>query len=109
MLTIFLILILLYFLNFLLSLNNRSLDKLLPYECGFEPIGDARGEFNIVYYLIGLLYLIFDLEIVLILPWAGSLLILQDLLLNTCIVMIFFILITLAFIFEFRSGILKID
>lgn len=72
MITILLILSLLYFFSFLLSLHNRNLQKLLPYECGLEPIGQARGEMKIIYYLIGLLYLIFDLEILFLYPFAAS-------------------------------------
>ena len=104
MLTIFQILIILYILSFILSLNKRNIEKLLPYECGLEPIGHARGEFNIIFYIIGLLYLIFDLEILFLYPLAVSLW-----LLNTYIgfitIILFFILLTLGFIYEWKSGI----
>ncbi len=76
----------------------------MPYECGLEPIGNARGEFNIIFYIIGLLYLIFDLEILFLYPLAVSLW-----LLNTYIgfisIILFFILLTLGFIYEWKSGI----
>lgn len=108
MITILLILTILYLLSFILSINNRNIEKLLPYECGLEPIGDARGEFNIIYYIIGLLYLIFDLEILFLYPFAASLW-----LLNTYIgfitVLLFFIILTLAFIYEWFAGALNLN
>lgn len=45
-------------------------DKLSPYECGFLPYGDARDRFEVHFYLVALLFIVFDLEIILILPWA---------------------------------------
>ena len=101
-------LILLYILSFILSINNRSIEKLLPYECGLEPIGDARGEFNIIYYIIGLLYLIFDLEILFLYPLAASLWLLNTYI-GFIIILLFFIILTLAFIYEWYSGAINID
>lgn len=103
MITILQILALLYGLSFILSINNRSIEKLLPYECGLEPIGDARGEFNIIYYIIGLLYLIFDLEILFLYPFAASLWLLNTYL-GFIMVLLFFIILTLAFIYEWYAG-----
>lgn len=107
MITIFLLLFFLYFLSFFLSIHNRNLSKLLPYECGLEPIGDARGEFNIVYYIIGLLYLIFDLEIIFLYPFAGTLWLLNSYI-GFLILIIFFTLLTLAFLYEWLSGALDL-
>ena len=45
-------------------------DKLAPYECGFEAFEDARMKFDVRYYLIAILFIIFDLEIAFVLPWA---------------------------------------
>jgi NADH-quinone oxidoreductase subunit A len=103
MLIIFSLLLFLYFLSFLLSLNNRNLDKLLPYECGLEPIGTARGEFQIIYYIIGLLYLIFDLEILFLYPFAASLWLLNSYL-GFISVLLFFIFLTIGFIYEWLNG-----
>jgi NADH-quinone oxidoreductase subunit A len=103
MLIIFSLLFLLYFLSFLLSLNNRNLDKLLPYECGLEPIGTARGEFKIIYYIIGLLYLIFDLEILFLYPFAASLWLLNSYL-GFISILLFFIFLTIGFIYEWLNG-----
>jgi NADH-quinone oxidoreductase subunit A len=51
--------------------NDR--DKLSPYECGFEAFEDTRGKFDVRYYLVAILFIIFDLEIAFLFPWAVSL------------------------------------
>jgi NADH-quinone oxidoreductase subunit A len=51
-----------------LGSNNPEREKLSAYECGFEPFGDARDTFDISYYLVGLLFLIFDIEIAFLFP-----------------------------------------
>jgi NADH:ubiquinone oxidoreductase subunit 3 (subunit A) len=56
--------------------NRPSLEKLSPYECGEEPVGDSWIRFNIRFYVVALLFLIFDVEVVLLFPWA---LVYQDL------------------------------
>lgn len=58
-------------LSSLLS-RKRTLDpeKLSAYECGFDPFSDCRAEFNVHFYLIGILFIVFDLEVVLLFPWA---------------------------------------
>jgi NADH:ubiquinone oxidoreductase subunit 3 (subunit A) len=62
----------LYLVSFWISaINNGSImEKLSAYECGLEPVGDARVKFDILYYIIGILYLIFDLEIIFLFPLA---------------------------------------
>lgn len=56
-----------------LAKSKPSKDKLAPYECGFDPFGDARGQFDIRFYLVAILFIIFDLEIIFLIPWAISL------------------------------------
>ena len=58
-----------------MSSTNRTIEKLSAYECGLEPMGDARTKFEILYYVIGILFLIFDLEIVFLVPLAALILI----------------------------------
>ncbi|YP_010000463.1 NADH dehydrogenase subunit 3 (mitochondrion) [Vidua macroura] len=67
--------ILLTALNFWLSQTNPDADKLSPYECGFDPLGSARLPFSIRFFLVAILFLLFDLEIALLLPlpWAVQL------------------------------------
>jgi len=65
--------IIIYFLSIMLSVNNPDSQKLASYECGFEPYEDARNIFDIRFYLIAILFLIFDLEAVFFFPWCLSL------------------------------------
>mgnify|MGYP003329235443 CR=1 FL=1 len=59
--------------NFLFSPNNPDPEKLSAYECGFEPFNDSRMEFDVRFYLVAILFIIFDLEIAFLFPWAISL------------------------------------
>ena len=61
---------------------DRTIEKLSAYECGLEPVGDARMKFEILYYVIGILYLIFDLEIIFLFPLAALLFTLNNTLLS---------------------------
>ena len=60
-------------LNFILSPKNPDPEKLSAYECGFEPFQDSRMEFDVRFYLVAILFIIFDLEIAFLFPWAISL------------------------------------
>ena len=57
-------------LGWLLGPRRPDPEKLSPYECGFEPFEDARIRFNVRYYLIAILFILFDLEIAFLFPWA---------------------------------------
>lgn len=54
----------------LFSISSNYAEKLSPYECGFDPYEDARHQFNVKFYLVGILFLIFDLEGVFLFPWV---------------------------------------
>ena len=56
-----------------LAKQNPNSEKLSPYECGFEPFEDARVRFDVRYYLVAILFIIFDLEAAFLFPWAVSL------------------------------------
>jgi NADH-quinone oxidoreductase subunit A len=60
-------------LNRLLSPPRYDPEKVLPYECGFDALEDARSPFNIRYYLVAILFILFDLELIFLLPWAVAL------------------------------------
>jgi NADH-quinone oxidoreductase subunit A len=58
------------FLGWLIAPNNPDSEKLAPFECGFAPFEDARMKFDVRYYLIAILFILFDLEIAFLFPWA---------------------------------------
>ncbi len=80
-------------------------EKLSPYECGFEAFSDARLKFDVRYYLIAILFIIFDLEIGFLFPWAVSLK--QIGLFGFWSMMIFLTLLTIGFAYEWRKGALE--
>jgi NADH-quinone oxidoreductase subunit A len=59
--------------SFVLARQKPNSEKLSPYECGFEPFEDARVRFDVRYYLVAILFIIFDLEVAFLFPWAVSL------------------------------------
>lgn len=65
-------------LSFILIKQNSYVEKLIPYECGFEPYEDTRNIFNVQFYLIALLFLVFDLESLYLYPLVVSLPLLQN-------------------------------
>jgi NADH-quinone oxidoreductase subunit A len=64
---------LLVIISYTFSLNTYNFEKNTSYECGFEPFGDAKYLFNPQYYIVSILFLIFDLEIALLIPWSVAL------------------------------------
>ena len=60
-------------LGFLFGRGEKDAEKLSAYECGFEPFEDTRMKFDVRYYLVAILFIIFDLEIAFLFPWAVSL------------------------------------
>jgi NADH-quinone oxidoreductase subunit A len=77
-------------------------EKLAAYECGFEPFDDARRRFDVRYYLVAILFIIFDLEVAFLFPWAVSL---SDIGLFGFVSMIVFLgVLTVGFIYEWCKG-----
>nr|ACH82208.1 NADH dehydrogenase subunit 3 [Crithagra capistrata] len=95
--------ILLTALNFWLTQMNPDSEKLSPYECGFDPLGSARLPFSIRFFLVAILFLLFDLEIALLLPlpWAIQLESPMTTLIWTSILLF---LLTLGLIYEWIQG-----
>ena len=93
------------FLNFLLSPNNPDPEKLSAYECGFEAFNDSRMEFDVRFYLVAILFIIFDLEIAFLFPWAISLGNIGSL--GFWSMMIFLFILTIGFIYEWKKGALE--
>ena len=94
-------------LNFLFSPNNPDPEKLSAYECGFEEFGDSRMEFDVRFYLVAILFIIFDLEIAFLFPWAISLGNLGTL--GFWSMMIFLFVLTIGFVYEWKKGALDWD
>ena len=64
----FIIALLIYILSYLLAFQNYDFEKLSAYECGFQPFEDARNKFDIKFYLVAILFIIFDLEVSFLFP-----------------------------------------
>ena len=90
------------FLNFVFAPKNPDPEKLSAYECGFEPFNDSRMEFDVRFYLVAILFIIFDLEIAFLFPWAISL---GEIgLYGFCSMMLFLFILTVGFIYEWKKG-----
>lgn len=85
--------------------NQPYGDKLSEYESGFPAFSSARGQFDVRFYLVSLLFLIFDLEVAFLFPWAVSLKEMgPDLIFAWSSMMVFLVLLTVGFIYEWRKG-----
>nr|YP_009685641.1 NADH dehydrogenase subunit 3 [Epiplatys multifasciatus]YP_009685784.1 NADH dehydrogenase subunit 3 [Epiplatys spilargyreius]QDU24561.1 NADH dehydrogenase subunit 3 [Epiplatys multifasciatus]QDU91877.1 NADH dehydrogenase subunit 3 [Epiplatys spilargyreius] len=95
--------IILALISFWLPLINSDQEKLSPYECGFDPLGSARLPFSLRFFLVAILFLLFDLEIALLLPlpWGNHLLNPTMTFMWASIVLI---LLTLGLIYEWAQG-----
>ena len=89
-------------INFALSPKHPDPEKLSAYECGFEPFADSRMEFDVRFYLVAILFIIFDLEIAFLFPWAISLGNIG--ILGFWSMMIFLFILTIGFIYEWKKG-----
>ncbi len=92
-------------LSFLLAKQKPDAEKLSPYECGFDPFSDARHKFDVRFYLVSILFIIFDLEIAFLFPWAVSLGAIG--LFGFWSMMVFLVVLTVGFIYEWRKGALE--
>nr|QNS38349.1 NADH dehydrogenase subunit 3 [Cisticola juncidis] len=90
-------------LNLWLAQTNPDSEKLSPYECGFDPLGSARLPFSIRFFLVAILFLLFDLEIALLLPlpWATQL---QTPIITLAWATTLILLLTLGLIYEWAQG-----
>jgi NADH-quinone oxidoreductase subunit A len=91
--------------SFVLARQNPNSEKLSPYECGFEPFEDARMRFDVRYYLVAILFIIFDLEVAFLFPWAVSL---GDIgVFGFWSMVVFLAVLTVGFIYEWKKGALE--
>ena len=94
-------------LGWLLAPNLPDSEKLSPYECGFEAFEDARMKFDVRYYLVAILFILFDLEIAFLFPWA---VVLNEIgLFGFVAMMIFLGILIIGFIYEWMKGALEWD
>lgn len=100
-----LLILVLLVLNLLFAVHRPDSEKVTPYECGFAPIADARQKFSIQFYLVGILFIVFDLELLFIYPLAVTLY--QISIYGFWIAMIFLIVLTIGFVYEYGKGALK--
>jgi NADH-quinone oxidoreductase subunit A len=80
-------------------------EKLSPYECGFPPFGDARSKFDVRFYLVAILFIIFDLEVAFLFPWAVALGHVG--LFGFWSMIVFLGVLTVGFIYEWKKGALE--
>ena len=89
----------------LVSPNRPDAEKLSPYECGFEAFEDARMKFDVRYYLVAILFILFDLEIAFLFPWAVVLP--QIGVFGFTAMMIFLAVLVVGFVYEWKKGALE--
>ena len=91
--------------SLLLAKQNPDSEKLSPYECGFEAFDDARRQFDVRFYLVSILFIIFDLEVAFLFPWAVTLGAIG--VFGFWSMMIFLGVLTVGFIYEWKKGALE--
>ena len=92
-------------MGFMLGTSKPDSEKLSPYECGFEAFEDARMKFDVRYYLVAILFIIFDLEIAFLSPWA---VVLDEIGMVGFVAMtVFLAILVVGFIYEWKKGALE--
>ncbi|RST62583.1 NADH-quinone oxidoreductase subunit A [Candidatus Aquarickettsia rohweri] len=97
--------VILIILPFLVAKLKPDKEKLSTYECGFENFGNAKKKFDIRFYLVSILFIIFDLEIAFLFPWAVMLK--EIALIGFWSMIAFIITLTIGFIYEWKKGALE--
>lgn len=93
--------------SFAFARHHANSEKVSAYECGFNPFGDARSKFDVKFYLVAILFIIFDLEVSFLFPWAMAL---NKLTLFGFWTMIVFLgILTIGFVYEWKKGALDWD
>jgi len=88
--------------SFIAARQKPDPEKISPYECGFEPFDDARSKFDVRFYLVSILFIIFDLEVAFLFPWAITLGKIG--VYGFWSMMVFLGVLTIGFIYEWRKG-----
>jgi len=92
-------------LSFFLILKNYDTEKISIYECGFDPFEDSLGRFDVRFYLVSILFLIFDIEVIFLFPWALAISSVGYF--GFLIMYIFLAILTLGFLYEWLKGALE--
>lgn len=91
--------------SYLVAKQRPDSEKLSAYECGFEAFDDARSRFDVRFYLVAILFIIFDLEVAFLFPWAVAF---GDIgVFGFCSMVVFLAVLTVGFIYEWRKGALE--
>jgi NADH-quinone oxidoreductase subunit A len=91
--------------SLILGMRKPTPEKLTPYECGMQPVGNARERFSVKFYLVAMLFLLFDIEAVFLFPWA---VVYRDLKLFGFVEMVVFIAVVLAgYVYVWKKGALE--
>ena len=91
--------------SFIVAQETAATEKVSPYECGFAPFNDARRQFDVRFYLVAILFIIFDLEVAFLFPWAVSLSSIG--MLGFWSMILFLGILTIGFIYEWKKGALE--
>ena len=92
-------------LSYILSTRSADKEKVSAYECGFNPFEDARNQFDVRFYLVAILFIIFDLEVSFLFPWAVTLN--QITIFGFWSMFVFLLILTIGFIYEWKKGALE--
>lgn len=97
----------LFILSYLAASKQYNWEKVSSYECGFQPFEDSRNKFDVKYYLVAILFIIFDLEISYLFPWALCLNNISYL--GFISMFVFLLILTIGFVYEWMKGALDWD
>ena len=93
--------------SYVIAPQRPDAEKLSPYECGFDAFDDARNKFDVRFYLVAILFIIFDLEVAFLFPWAISL---GDIgIFGFWSMVVFLGILTIGFIYEWKKGALELE
>lgn len=98
-------------LSTLFGPSRPNSEKLSTYESGMEPVGTARERFSVKFYMVAVSFIVFDIEVVFLYPWAVSFISLQgrELIYSLIIAVIFIVILIIGLLYEYKRGVLKWD
>ena len=94
-----------FIVSYIITVQKADTEKLSAYECGFDPFDDARTVFDVRFYLVAILFIVFDLEIIYLFPWCSSLGVFGYF--GFWVMMVFLIVLTIGFCYEWGKGALE--